>query len=72
MPKDDKIRFTLEMSPDLNDTLDKMAAKIGSSKSDVLRRAMLLLGITLDARDRGNKFAITDGDGKTLHEVIVL
>ncbi|WP_242048215.1 MULTISPECIES: ribbon-helix-helix protein, CopG family [Nostocaceae] len=38
-----KIYITLDLSPELNQTLEELAKKIGASKSDVVRQAITLM-----------------------------
>lgn len=44
------VHFSLDLSPELNETLEKLAQKIGGSKSDVLRQAIALMQIMVTAK----------------------
>ncbi|MEH2252160.1 hypothetical protein [Nostoc sp.] len=39
------VRFNLDLSPELNQILDELAKKIGTTKSDVLRQTITLMQI---------------------------
>ncbi|WP_080808559.1 hypothetical protein [Halomicronema hongdechloris] len=60
----ERIRLSLDVSPDLYGVLEKTAAKIGGSKSDALRKAIVLMSIVVDAQAEGKIFGIANSDGE--------
>jgi hypothetical protein len=56
-----KIRFTLELTPETNAFLERLVEGTNSSnKSEVLRKAIGLMGVWLEAKERGEKLYISD------------
>ena len=49
-----KVRLSLDVSSELNDTLDEMAEKTCSSKSDVLRKSIALMEVAVQEKSKGN------------------
>ena len=47
-----------------------LAAKSTDAKDEVLRKALTLYGVALDAREKGNKLAIITPDDLIVHDVI--
>ncbi|MGK7923684.1 MAG: DNA-binding protein [Spirulina sp.] len=54
------IHFNLDISPELNETLEELAQKIGGTKTDVLRQGITLLYLMLEAKEQGKKFGIAE------------
>jgi predicted transcriptional regulator len=54
------IRLTLEVSTDLNDTLDNLASNSSSTKSDVLRKAIALFEFASAGKQKGRALALID------------
>ena len=67
-----QIRLSLDVSPELNNMIDEMAEKTNSSKSDVLRKSIVLLKIAVQENEKGNNLAIVDKDQKILKEIVGL
>lgn len=65
-----KIRLSLDISPALNDLLERLAADTGASKSDVLRKAIALMEVAAEAKRRGQKFGIANQDQQLATEII--
>lgn len=57
------VRAVLEMSPEMKDVLDDLAAREGITHAELFRRAIALLKTVKDAEDRGEKPALIDGEG---------
>ncbi len=53
-----RIRLSLDVSPKLNDLLTETAHKLGGSKSDVLRKAIILMNIAVEAQEEGKVLGI--------------
>jgi predicted transcriptional regulator len=69
---DEKVRLTLTVSPELNETLEELAARSHSTKSDVLRRAITLLEVAAEAKARDEKLGLFDKDRKLVTEIVGL
>lgn len=65
------IHFNLDLSPELNDTLEQMAKKIGGTKTDVLRQAIALMQIVVTAKEQGRKFGIAEVDQPLATEILI-
>ncbi|KYC38387.1 DNA-binding protein [Scytonema hofmannii PCC 7110] len=65
------VHFNLDLSPELNETLEELAEKIGGSKSDVLRQAIALMQIMVIAKEKGKKFGIAEPDQPLATEISI-
>jgi len=54
------VRLSLELSPDLNRLLDDLSERMHTSKSEVLRKAIGLIEVAVDAREKGKVLGIAD------------
>ena len=55
----DTIKLSLEVSTELNGVLEDMVAKhVGTNKSEVLRKAIALIQVAVEARENGQKIGI--------------
>ena len=68
----EKIRLTLDVSPDLNQTLEHLASQTGSTKSDLLRRAIALVEVAVEARQKGQRLSLSDENDKVLTKIVGL
>ena len=64
------IRLSLEVSPQLNAKLEELAAKTHGSKSEVLRRAIALMDIAVQAKEDGKKFGVAGKDQELATEIV--
>ena len=64
------VRVSLDVSPDLNEKLETLAAQSHSSKSDVLRRALYLYSEAAEAKARGLKVGFAEPEQPLATEVI--
>lgn len=64
------VRLSLELSPQLNQTLEDLAAKSHGTKSDVLRRAIALMAVAIQAKSEGKKFGVADKDQELATEIV--
>jgi hypothetical protein len=69
--KKEMIRFNLDVSPELDGTLEKLAQKIGGTKSDVLRQAISLMQIAIIAKENGKKVGIVDPNQNLTTEIMI-
>ncbi len=71
MPKDvDKIRLSLELSPEASLILDELVSGTSSTKSDVIRRGLALMKVAVDAKKSGHKFGVADNSEKLITEIV--
>lgn len=69
-PEREKVRLSLDISPELNSLLEQLAVKIGGTKSDVLRKSIALMEIMVEAKKQGKKFGIAERDQPLATEII--
>lgn len=55
-----KVRLSLEVSTELNRRLDEIAAETGTTKSDVLRKAIVLFDVAVGAKGQGKKLYVSE------------
>ena len=63
-------RFLIEVSPELVELLDKLAAKSQTTRTEVLRKAIALLDVSTQAKDDGRKIGILDENDKLIQEIV--
>ena len=68
----DRIRLTLDVSPNLNQVLEELAGFIGGTKSDVLRKAIALMEVAVEAKRSGKKFGIVEKDQPMVTQIVGL
>ncbi len=68
----EKVRLSLDISPELNKLLENLAATTGGTKSDVLRKAITLMEVAVDARRRGLKLGLADKNQPLATEIVGL
>jgi predicted transcriptional regulator len=66
------IRLSLEVSPQMNDKLEQLAAKTGGTKSDVLRKAIALVEVAVRAKEEGRKFGVAAPGQELATEIVGL
>jgi predicted transcriptional regulator len=66
----EKIRLSFDVSPEANDLIDKLAAEIGSTKSEVLRRAVVLMDIAISGKRRGLKLGLAEREESLKTEIV--
>ena len=67
-----KVRLSLDISTEMNSLLEQLSATTGGTKSDVLRKAIALMEIAVDAKRQGKKFGIAEKDQQLATEIIGL
>jgi Arc/MetJ-type ribon-helix-helix transcriptional regulator len=66
-----KSKLSLEISPQLNQALEILVQKqAGSSKSEVIRKAIALMQVAVEAREQGKKIGIAEKDQPLATELI--
>lgn len=63
------VHLSLDVSPELNRVLESLATQAGVEKSEVLRRAIVLMGVAAGAKQEGMKFGIADSDRHLITEI---
>ena len=66
------IRLSLDVSPELNNVLDEMAEKTHSSKSELLRKCIVLIKLAVQENEKGNHLGVFGKDQIMLKEVVGL
>jgi predicted transcriptional regulator len=66
----DKVRLNLQVSAELNDTLETIAEDTGASRSDVIRQALALMKVAHNAKRSGKHLGLAN-DPKNLDTEIV-
>lgn len=64
------VRLNVNITDELNGRLDNLAEKNGTTKSELLRRAIALLDLAADESAKGNRLAITNREHKVLREIV--
>jgi predicted transcriptional regulator len=65
-----EVRLSLIVSPELNDTLEELADRSRSTKSDVLRKAIALFEVASQAKQKDQKIGILDQEDKVIREIV--
>lgn len=71
-PLKQRYRLSLDVSDDLNNTLEELVRGTKGTKSDVLRRAIALMKVAADAKAQGNKLGIVDSNNYLVTEIVGL
>lgn len=71
-PENNKIRLSLDLSLQANSILDELASEQGSTKSDILRKAIALIKVAEDARRKGQSLGVLDADKHLVSEIVGL
>ena len=66
------VRLSLDVSGELNALINQLATDTNSTKSDVLRRAVTLLSVAVEAKRQGKKIGIAERDQPLTTEIIWL
>ena len=69
---EETIRLSLDVSPELYETLNTLAAKLHTTKSDVLRKAVALLEVAVRAKEEHKKFGVAAPDQALETEIVGL
>lgn len=65
-----KVKLSLHISPRMNELIEQMADENGSTKSDLLRKAISLLQVASKAKRDGNGIGVIDHDRRVLTEIV--
>jgi len=59
------MKFTVEFNPGAAAVVNRLAAKKGASKAEVVRRALNLLSYVEDQQEKNSKILVQGADGET-------
>jgi len=68
----EKVRITLDLSQEMNRTLEEMVEKTGTTKTEILRKAIALVEVAMDARSKGQSLALSDRDDRVVMRIVGL
>lgn len=66
----EKVRVSLDISPQLYENLQALARDIHGTKSDVLRKSLVLLDVAVEARKNGKNLGLADRSDQLTTEII--
>lgn len=64
------VRLSLDVSSELNETLDRMAKDTNASKSDVLRKSIALFEVAIAEKKKHNHIGVFDKNDKIIKEIV--
>lgn len=64
------VRLSLELSENANSMLEQVATHNGTTKADVIRRAIALIAYADDVKQQGHRLAVTDRDRKVVADIV--
>jgi predicted transcriptional regulator len=67
-----RVRLSLDLSPELNELLERLAVAIDGTKSEVLRKGIKLVEVAERAQRQGKKFGIAEPDQPLITEIVGL
>lgn len=70
MESNTKIQLSLEVSPEFYDALQNLSSEIHISEGDVLKKAIALLKIAVEAEKRGQKMGIVEKEQSVDTEIV--
>jgi hypothetical protein len=71
--KERKIKLSIEVTPELNRVIERIAAHTGATKSDAVRKAIVLMDVAIEAKENGERlFVGTEPPRGTSREIIGL
>lgn len=68
----ERVRLSLDVSPETNRLLEDIADIVGGTKSDVLRKGIALMELAVRAKQKGKKFGLVEQDQPIVTEIVVL
>lgn len=64
------VRLNVNITTELNERLDVLAEKSGTTKSELLRKAIALMDLAVTERGLGHKLGILDDQRHVLREIV--
>ncbi|NDJ21921.1 DNA-binding protein [Nostoc sp. B(2019)] len=68
--KTQRIQINLDLSPELHETLNKLAQQINGDNAEVLLKAIALMEVAVEAKQKGKHLWIADENQNLETEVI--
>ena len=68
----EKVRLSLQVSQELNRTLEEIAESTGTNRTDVIRQALALMKVAHSAKREGRHLGIVDDARKLDTEIVGL
>jgi Ribbon-helix-helix protein, copG family len=68
----DKVRLNLQLSQELNKTLDEISESTGSNRTDVIRQALALMKVAHEAKRKGKHLGLVSDADKLDTEIVGL
>jgi len=66
----DKVRLSVDITPEMNRRMDEMARALGGTKAEVFRKAIALLGVAIEAKQNNKKFGVAEKDQPLVTEIV--
>jgi hypothetical protein len=70
--KPPKVRLTFEVSQEMNELLDKLADESGGTKSELLRKAIALMEVAVEAKRKRNALGVIDSQDRLVTKIVAL
>jgi predicted transcriptional regulator len=67
-----KVRLTLDLSPELDELLQRLADTTGGTKSDVMRKSITLMELAVEAKRDGKRFGVAHDNQSLAREIVGL
>ncbi len=65
-------RINFDVTPELDNVISELTSKTGSSsKAEFIRRAIALMKVATEAKEKGEKIMIADSNREPLSEILV-
>jgi predicted transcriptional regulator len=64
------VRLSLIVSPELNETLEDLAFRSHTTKSEILRKAIALFDVASQAKQKEQRVGILDQEDKIVKEIV--
>jgi hypothetical protein len=69
----ERVRLSLELSKDLNDILETLADQLDATKSEVLKKALILMKVASEEKRKGNSLGVVqDKDDRLVARIVGL
>ncbi len=53
-----KVRLSLDVTPELNRLIERIAGATGATKSEAIRKAIVLMDVAVEAREQGDRLFV--------------
>jgi predicted transcriptional regulator len=67
-----RTRLTFDVSAELNEVLERLAEKTSGTKSEVLRKAIALMDVAVDAKGKGQRVGLLDEKDQVVTRIVGL